>query len=51
LAEIVKLVRSVLTVPFAEIVVEEIKVARTSSSVRPREASLAGSTCTRIEGF
>ena len=28
----------------AEIVVEEIKVARTSSSVRPLEASLAGST-------
>ncbi len=50
LAAMVKLVRAVLTVPFAAIVVAPMSVPRTSSNVRPLEASLAGSTWMRIAG-
>ncbi len=42
--------RSVLITPLAALVVELISVPRMSSSVRPLDASLAGSTCTLIDG-
>ena len=50
-AWMVKLCRAVLIVPLAALVVALPSTPRTSSSVRPRVCSFAGSTCTRIAGF
>ena len=37
--------------PFGLLTVALVRALRTSSSVRPMAASLAGSICTRIAGF
>ena len=46
----VKVILSVLITPLAALVVDDTSVPRMSSSVMPLEASLAGSTWTRIDG-